>query len=730
MTRIKILFIITALIFEVVLFAYLHYLQNNEVEQFKDTYKNYHIVQPLNATLGFYRNNAKAIYELFINNDEIRSMVYKANETDDLTVRAQERQKLFKRLNDKYQVFKQHGIKQLHFHLEDTTSFLRFHKPSKFGDDLSEIRYSLVLANKEKHFVEGFEEGRIFNGYRYVFPLSYEGKHCGTVEVSIGFSAIAKVLNKDFTLQPYMVLKDDVVKEKVFSNERRNYEESLISSHYYHEVNKYDNISKLNFDKETISQEVFQTTLQKYHDQLNPQLSQNVFFQYFDDHGDFSYILSFYPIKNIKGTNIGYIILMDKNYDYIKIIDEFNHRFIFLSFFFSFVLFFIYHLKKFNRRLLKSERRALNAAKAKSEFLANMSHEIRTPLNAILGYVNLLHKMEHQPKVKKYISTISSSSQILLNVINDILDFSKLENGKFALEMSVVNTKEVFEGLYQMFVPAANDKKISLALHYDSDIESYIKTDATRLKQIVINLLSNAVKFTPENGKIGLHVTYENEQLSVSVSDSGIGIPQHKQRSIFLKFEQADSSTTRKYGGTGLGLAISYFIVDNLGGKLYVQSEVDQGSTFSFEIPVEQATKPSEANGQGLSEDEAEHFKGHILLVEDNKTNQMMMNIILEELGIDVDTANDGIEAVEAYKKGSYNLILMDENMPNMNGLEASKEIFRLHKEEGYDMTPIIALTADAIDGARERYLAAGLNDYLSKPLNEKELLRVLNIYL
>ncbi|MDA7818310.1 hypothetical protein N9A28_08995, partial [Sulfurimonas sp.] len=264
MKNIKLLFIIIFICIELALYFALNYFKEKDTNQFNTTYKTYHVTQPLNATINFYSKSARAIYDLHINNDDVLSIVHKASKTNDLKVQNQERKKLFDKLKDEYQIFKQVGIKQLHFHFKDTTSFLRFHKPSKFGDHLSDIRYSLVLANKNKNFVEGFEEGRIFNGYRYVFPLTYKNEHIGTVEVSIGFNSIARVLHQDFHLQPYMILKDDVVKEKVFVNERRNYEKSLISRYYFHELNQYDSILKLDFDEDRISKKIFETTLEKY----------------------------------------------------------------------------------------------------------------------------------------------------------------------------------------------------------------------------------------------------------------------------------------------------------------------------------------------------------------------------------------------------------------------------------------------------------------------------------
>jgi signal transduction histidine kinase/CheY-like chemotaxis protein len=730
MSQIKTLFIFIAIAFEAIVFLYLMHVRDKDIQRSMYSYQTYHVAQPLQAVTNAYREKSQSIFTLFVNKDDVLSLVYKANSTKDTEVRAQIRQILFDKLKDKYEVFKRVGIKQLHFHLDDTTSFLRFHKPSKFGDKLHDIRHSLVLANKEKRFVEGFEEGRIYNGYRFVFPLSYQQQHIGTVEISIGFKAIAKLLHKDFNLQPYMILKDSVVKEKVFTNERRNYDKSFISSKYFHEVNRYSNTSVVDLNENAISKEEFERILSKQHNQLDAQLNKNKLFQHYEKNNDFSYIMTFVPIKNIKEKHIGYIVLMDKDYEYQRIHDEYMYGLILISLLGLSVLAFIYYLEKINHKLAKSEKMAQEATRSKSEFLANMSHEIRTPLNAILGYLNLMKKTEHNTQVEKYLGVILSSSQTLLSVINDILDFSKIESGQFSCEMSTFRTKDIFEQLHQMFMPTANEKGIKLTLDFDNEVEPYIQSDSTRLKQVVSNLLSNALKFTPDKGTVEMRVSCTRGQLSLKVIDSGIGIAKDKQDSIFLKFEQADSSTTRKYGGTGLGLAISYFIIDNLGGELSVESEPDQGSTFFFTIPVKVSTAPDKTEIDKTSEDNKLLFEGKILLVEDNKTNQMLMKIILSEFGLEVDIANDGLEAIECFKNDKYALILMDENMPNMNGIEATKNIIRLQSDNSLYPTPIIALTADAVDGAQEKFLQAGMKDYLSKPLDEEKLILVLKKYL
>ena len=365
------------------------------------------------------------------------------------------------------------------------------------------------------------------------------------------------------------------------------------------------------------------------------------------------------------------------------------------------------------------------ASKAKSEFLANMSHEIRTPLNAILGFIDLLKEKETDGEKLKYINTIQSSSTTLLGIINDILDFSKIESGNLNIEKIDFNTQEELGTIADLFRAKASEKSVSLTFNIDKDIPKALKSDPLRIKQVVANMLSNAIKFTPRNGRIELLMKHIDGKLHVSVKDNGIGIAEDKQSDIFKAFSQAESSTTRKYGGTGLGLAISAKLVSMLGGKLKLDSQLDNGSRFYFEIPAEVGVYK---NPKIAKKSDNDAIKGkRILLVEDNKANQMFMSLILKKFGLIFDIANDGLEAVSAYKNDYYDLILMDENMPNLNGIEATKQILLYEKMQDMRHTPIVALTANALKGDRERFLEAGMDEYLTKPLDKTKLSQVLN---
>jgi len=365
------------------------------------------------------------------------------------------------------------------------------------------------------------------------------------------------------------------------------------------------------------------------------------------------------------------------------------------------------------------------SSKYKSEFLANMSHEIRTPLNAITGFIELLKKRTEDEQSKEYINIINSSSDSLLQIIEDILDFSKIESGKLIIDKINFHTIQELSFALKLFEARCKEKNIDLQLSLVGEIPYCINADPLRIKQVVSNLISNAIKFTDKGKKIQLSLSYKDENLHIRVKDEGKGIAEDKLEHIFESFNQEDNSTTRKYGGTGLGLAISKELVSLMGGELKVSSTEGKGSEFSFYIP---AITVEHAQEETLSQDLLENFEGkHILLVEDNKSNQLLMSIILEEMFFTVSIANDGVEGVKAFKEGKFDLVLMDENMPNMNGIEATSLILAYEKEEALEHTPIVALTANAVKGDKEKFLAAGMDEYLSKPLNIEEFKAVLS---
>ncbi len=378
-------------------------------------------------------------------------------------------------------------------------------------------------------------------------------------------------------------------------------------------------------------------------------------------------------------------------------------------------------------RTIENEREiATNATKLKSRFLANMSHEIRTPMNGILGFIDILSKEETDPKKCELFEHIKNSGNTLLTIINDILDISKIESGKLSIESIPFHINELFDKTVHMYQELSKDKDITL-VYNEGYLPYQVIGDSVRIKQVLTNFLSNALKFTHIGGEITLSVNYneKEELLECSVEDNGIGIQKERLQHIFNDFEQEDISTTRKYGGTGLGLSISARLIELMGGEITVESEYKQGSKFSFFIPLKSLQEPSQKSLDDVTQlENINSFNAHVLIVEDNTTNQLLLSILLDEFGVKFDIANDGVEAVEMLQHSLYDLIFMDENMPNMNGIEATKKIRSL--ENNNSKLPIIALTANAISGDKERFLEAGMDDYISKPYDDKDIKQAL----
>ena len=392
-----------------------------------------------------------------------------------------------------------------------------------------------------------------------------------------------------------------------------------------------------------------------------------------------------------------------------------------------------------SQNLLEEEKKnAEESNKAKSDFLANMSHEIRTPMNAILGFIQLLKQSETDEIKLQKLRLVHSSGVGLLAVINDILDFSKIESGKLLIDKQHFEIREPFYEVSSLLFEKAHENGIKTECVFDEKLPKIGYGDVLRIRQVLTNLINNAIKFTPKGGFISVKVAYNPMEKSVvcKVKDSGIGIAKEKREHIFEAFVQADVSTTRKYGGTGLGLTISSQLVNLMGGSISVKSSVGKGSSFYVSLPLLERAEES-ANielhkaDENVLENEV-YFDGNVLLVEDNKANQMLMGIFLEDLGLTFTVAHDGLQAIEKFKsEGPFDIILMDENMPNMNGVEATKRIREYEQERGLDHTPVVAVTANALSGDREHFLEkAQMDEYLPKPIEVTELRRILGLFL
>ena len=385
----------------------------------------------------------------------------------------------------------------------------------------------------------------------------------------------------------------------------------------------------------------------------------------------------------------------------------------------------ITQLKSSEANLALSVKKATEATKAKSEFLANMSHEIRTPMNGVIGMTDLLLETHLSKEQHEYVEALQSSGENLLSIINDILDFSKIEAGKISLEPVPTSIRSIIKGLGFTFEKVIRDKSVSFIVDVSPELPETILIDPLRVRQVLTNLIGNAFKFTQSGGAIVVYahsVTQDSQGgvLQCAVLDSGIGISESKQAKIFDVFSQAESSTARLYGGTGLGLSISQSLVKMMGGELRVCSEEGVGSRFYFDLPYELAeSKELTEHTSAVSKLRGDGKRA--LVAEDNLVNQKITRTILEKFGFNVTVVADGFAAVEAAFASSFDIILMDLQMPGMDGEEATK-LIKEHEFVGGVCAPIIALTASAMAGDRERCLDMGMDDYVTKPIRRNEL--------
>lgn len=388
------------------------------------------------------------------------------------------------------------------------------------------------------------------------------------------------------------------------------------------------------------------------------------------------------------------------------------------------------------------ENALIKANQAKSDFVANTSHEIRTPINNIIGFSEMLQESKLNNNEENLVEMIKSSASSLLGIINDILDISKIEAGKLELEILPNNIGKVIQDTIAPLKIQAKHKGVNLNLIMNEEIEEDLEFDALRLAQVLINLINNAIKFTKANDKITIFVEKLVESnsridLKFSVEDTGIGIPPEAQKRIFESFSQADTSTTRKYGGTGLGLSICSKIIQMMGGNIWVESKENEGSKFIFTLSLLKALMDEQINSNGESQtrlkclkDETEKNKHTaILLVEDNDMSRRIALHRLSKFGFKVDSATNGKEAVDLFKQNTYDLVLMDCQMPIMDGFQATAEIRKIEQNIP-KTTPIVALTAHAMNGYKDVCLKAGMDDYLTKPIKEKELAKFISKFI
>lgn len=667
---------------------------------------------------NMYRLVASTIYNEVINQPDVLT-IFKDAHTAEPAEQAIIRDRLFKLLNPTHRNLKRQNIEQLHFHLPDCTSFLRFHDPEKFGDNLADTRYSINLANRRKIYVEGFEESRIFSGFRFIFPLFYQGTHIGSAETSVSLNAIRELMTELFSTEFVFILKKALVEKRVFPDRNIHYRESDINPGYLYEKatrpgEEYDHPGAISLNtREKINQLIKDraaNTIQTGRD----------FATRASVEGE-EYIVSFFPVRNLEGAQVAYIISYSRDDTIAQYRRNLLWKLMAVTLLLAGAAGFIFYRTRVEDKLIDAKEAAEAGARAKAHFLATMSHEIRTPMNGVIGMTSLLLETPLTEEQREYVETVRVSGESLLTIINDILDFSKIESGRLELEEQPFQLSACIEEALELLGPSASEKRLDLLYLIGPEVTPFIRGDITRLRQILVNLVGNAVKFT-EEGEIVIEVNRapeERDRLRFSIRDTGIGIAPEQMARLFEPFTQADSSTTRRYGGTGLGLSISIRLVRLMGGEIRVESTVGEGSIFTFTIQA----PPADGIVREYPNESIDVLSAkRVLIVDDNRTNRRIMTIQCRQWGMIPRAVASGEEALDLIDRGEqFEIAILDMQMPRMDGISLGLKLHAIRDRVKMPLILISSLGKPEEAGSLPPDLFTA---FLSKPVRQSQLVR------
>ncbi|MAD42057.1 MAG: hypothetical protein CL623_06660 [Arcobacter sp.] len=702
---------------------------------FTEKYKNNRVSAVLDKHLSsleihyqiFLKNNsnlADLIYDEILLRKDVISLLKEASlKQENKEELALLREKLFTVLSPSFENYRKQNLLQFQFVFENNISFLRMHKVSKFGDNLTGIREDFQKVNDTKEVTKGFMQGKISHGFRNVYPLYDDEKnYLGAVEISFTSELLQDYLESIKKIHSHFLIQKVIFKNKTEENgvilnysQSTEHEDYLVSNSKEHVGVQY--INKKNENKERIKH--IKSKIKEGFENKKP-------FSLYSMYNKKAKVISFYPIQEPVTHKTPAWIITYADEEFINIINNnTNITRISLGFIIFVLLLFIYRMKIQEIELKKEKIKAQSANEAKSEFLANMSHEIRTPLNGIIGLTDIVLETKLTDVQNEYLLKAKSSSNALLNVINDILDYSKIEAGKIDINAQEFKLQDLLDNVTNLFGYQIEQKNLDLVFNIQKEIPEILIGDSLRIMQVLNNIVGNAVKFT-EKGSITVDINIKNQDktnkniiLSFCIKDTGIGISSENINKLFSAFEQGDNSNTREYGGTGLGLLISKKITNLMGGKIWVKSKLGYGTQFHFNINLQYTDIKS------MFKKDTKTLAGKkILVAEDNDIEMTYLVEILKSWKINVYQAKDGIEALKHIENNNFDFIFLDWHMPKFNGMEVLEVLI----EKNYDTSSILMITAQEkmklIRTANSKNIE--VTNILTKPYTPSALLSLL----